>query len=484
MIAEAVLSIVIYSAYAVVFIGVLASLLAFLNKIKHSRYFLDESYRPKVSFIVPAYNEGQFIEKTIKKYLETTYPENLKEMIVVNDGSTDRTREIAERYACRIVDAETGKAIVVKGRKGNVTLVNRKEGGKGKSYALNDGIRFAKGDVYLITDGDIEISPDIFEKGVKHFADSEVGVVIGFASVKKSRKRRVITDFIDYEYESTQNLHRRGYNVLGAHYIVPGGMSFFRKGVIEGLGCYSARTLAEDTDLSFDILMKTKWKIRYDVSVRVWSNEPRKLRDLWNQRVRWARGNMQVTWLHRHKVGRPRYGMAATLLYPFWFANIILPIAFIVSTSGLLFSMLSGINIPHPGFLKAMLTFSFFGVWLIASILQRFRSSFAGLVSPGFFMLLGFYSFLFFDKGVIGLFEYAGIPAMGNLMASMLSVWLFISIPGTYLSLKVSDRNERLGQLLQFGVFGYWMFLITAAFHGYVMEIMGKERKWIKTRKD
>jgi hyaluronan synthase len=227
MVFEILVTTMVYASYVVIFLGVGISLLAFLNKVKYSRYRLDEDFRPSVSFITPAYNEEQFIENTIRRYLRTTYPEELKEMVVVNDGSRDRTGEIAGLYASRIIDSETGRVRYIPGRKGRITLVNRKLGGKGKAYALNDGIRFARGEFFLVTDGDIELAPDIFSVGLKHFSDPRVGVVIGFASVKKT-KRSILNNYIDYEFFSGQALNRRGYNVLGAHYIVPGGMSFFR----------------------------------------------------------------------------------------------------------------------------------------------------------------------------------------------------------------------------------------------------------------
>jgi cellulose synthase/poly-beta-1,6-N-acetylglucosamine synthase-like glycosyltransferase len=253
--------------------------------------------------------------------------------------------------------------------------------------------------------------------------------------------------------------------------------------VIEEFGGYKPRTLAEDTDLTFDILMNSGWKINYEMNARVWSNEPTKLRNLWDQRVRWARGNIQVTWLHRKKVGKRKHGKPATIYYPFWLAHIVLPIAFLIGTSGIMLSILFNIGIPYPSLLKDVLLFSFFGIWFIVSVMYRFRSSFEGLTNPGFVMLAGFISFLFFDRGIFGVFESLGLSGIGNIIGIAVSLWLFIAIPGSYFSLWVSKRSEGLGQFLQLGVFGYWMFLVSAAFQGYVMELRKRERIWIKTRK-
>ena len=142
--------------------------------------------------------------------------------------------------------------------------------------------------------------------------------------------------------------------------------------------------------------MKAKTKVHYDTQVKVVSNEPLKLRDLWNQRVRWARGNVQVTWKHRDKVGRIKYGRAATVTYPFWIVAIILPIAFLVSVGGIMLDMTLGLATPFPQIVKDILIFSFFGSWLISTILYRGRSALEGLLSPGIPVFMAFFLFLVF----------------------------------------------------------------------------------------
>ena len=272
--------------------------------------------------------------------------------------------------------------------------------------------------------------------------------------------------------------------MLGVHFIIPGGMSVFRSGLIESMGGYPPDTLAEDTDLSFNIMMKSQRKIHYDTQVRVISNEPQKLRDLWNQRVRWARGNVQVTWKHRDKVGRPRYGRAATIFYPFWLVSIILPIAFLISIGGVMLDTVFMLGIEFPQLLRDLLVFSFFGSWLFSAILYRGRSALEGLLSPGLPVFTAFFSFLVFDRGVLSLFDYIGLSFLGPLFGTAVGLWLLIAIPGTYLSLEISDRYQRLGILMQTLIFGYWMFLITCVLHGYFKELAGHENIWIKTRKD
>ena len=476
----------IYSGYAVLFFGIFMMFMAFLNKAKFRTYKLDRTYKPRFTYMIPAYNEEEFIEGTIKAFLNTSYPNRLKNMVIVNDGSTDSTPEIIKRYATRIIDSSTGKSRPGKRKAGRdypkITLVNKTNGGQGKAYVMNTGLPFVKGDLVLITDGDIRIQRDAFEESAKHFADQDVGALVGYASIEKT-KRSLLEGFIDFEFFSTQELNRRGFNVFGVHFIIPGGMSVFRHGLIENMGGYPPDTLAEDTDLSFNIMMKSGKAVHYDTNMRVVSNEPLRLRDLWNQRVRWARGNVQVTWKHKDKVGKPRYGRAATLFYPFWLAYIILPVAFLLSTGGIVLDMVWELGIIFPQSLKDLLIITFFGSWLFSAILYRGRSALEGLLSPGVPVFSAFFAFLFFDEGIMSLITYLGFPVLAWWAGTMLGLWILVAIPGSYLSVSLSDRYQRLGTFVQLLVFGYWMFLITCVVHGYVKQLSHHPNVWIKTQK-
>ena len=482
-----VVAAMIYSGYAVLFFGIFVMVVALLNKAKFSTYRMDETYKPTVTFLTPAYNEERFIEGTIRAFLCTSYPNMLKDMIIVNDGSTDSTRRIASRYATHVIDTATGAVLPgrrkVTSRYPRIILVNRSGGGRGKAYALNAGLPYVTGDLTLVTDGDIRICRNLFEKAVRHFSEPEVGAVVGYASIEKTGMSP-LEGFIDFEFFSSQELNRRGFNVLGVHFIIPGGMSVFRSGIIEQMGGYPPDTLAEDTDLSFNIAMKSGREVHYDTGVKVISNEPMKLRDLWNQRVRWARGNLQVTLKHRDKVGKPRYGRAATVLYPFWLAYIILPIAFLLSAGGIILDITWSLDVIFPQAIKDFLILSFFGSWAFAAILYRGRSALEGLLSPGIPVFSAFFCFLFFDEGIVSLITYIGLSQISWHVGTVLGLWIILAIPGSYLSLWVSDRYHRLGAFLQLAVFGYWMFLITCVIHGYGKELARHENIWIKTMKD
>jgi cellulose synthase/poly-beta-1,6-N-acetylglucosamine synthase-like glycosyltransferase len=480
--------------YIILFLGIFLQCLAGVNFLKVRRYNFDYGFRPTFSLVVPAHNEESVIERTIKKFIETSYPNDKKEMIIVNDGSKDKTEEIVRKYASVIIDFNSKKVTKTKGgrsvnlkfvttikfkRPFSITLVNRGDGGHGKAHALNDGIKYAKGEILFLTDADVQLSKNSFERAARHFGDSNVGAVAGYVQVKQ--KRNLINQLLDFEYVTGQKILRRGFNVLGLHYIIPGGCAVIRKSVLDNVGIYHTDTLAEDTDMSWRILTETNKAIHFDPSIIVTADEPTSLLSLWNQRVRWTRGNLEVTWKNRHKVGKSKYGIGLTWGYPFWISSIILPFAFVLSACGLILATMYGIESNILPIFGKFLSVSFYVSWMLGVLLNKGKSWFAGLVTPGIPLLASLTSMFFWSNGIAGLFDYIGTPQLSSIMGLVAGLWIFIAIPGTYLCIKLARRLPNLAGALQVGVFGYWMLLITSIFHGYVAEMTKKDRTWIRT---
>jgi cellulose synthase/poly-beta-1,6-N-acetylglucosamine synthase-like glycosyltransferase len=326
---------------------------------------------------VPAHNEENVIARTIEFFLETDYPENKKELIIVNDASKDRTGQIAANYASKIVDSETG-ALQVTDSKYNITLVNRTVGGKGKAYVANDGRKYASGEILFFIDADVRLTCTVFRRAARHFKNPKIGAVAGYVDVY--RKKEMLNKFIDFESATAQKIMRQGFDTLGVHYIIPGGCAIFRKEVIEAVGGYQHDTLAEDTDITWRISTETNAKIRFDSSIVVVADEPTTLMALWNQRVRWARGNLGVTLKHRNKIGKTKYHKAATIGYPFWVTNIIAPASFLFASLGLILGSILNANTLLVSTLGRLLAFSFFFILAAGIVVNRVNR---GLVVHG-----------------------------------------------------------------------------------------------------
>ena len=475
--------IIVYSllipGYILLLLIVVLIIMSGFNKIKYKSYRLDEKHEPFISLIVPAHNEEEVIERTIKGFLKTKYNPDKKEMVIVNDGSSDKTKEIVERYASIIINSETGRSIKTKNKFGKIILVNRLKGGQGKAYVSNDGKKYSKGEILVFIDADVEISKKIFLNSARHFIDPNVGAVAGYVHIR--RNKNFLNGFVFFESLVAQKIVRAGFNVLGIHYIVPGGCAVFRREILEKVGGYSPNSLAEDTDLTWKVLTETKSEIHFDSSIVVVADEPKMLKALWNQRVRWSRGNLEVTLNHKHKIGRKKYGKGMTYIFPFWLASVLVPIVFLISTMGIMIGSLLSVQSQFLSLLGIFLGFAFYLNWILGTIVGKGEATLQGLISPGIPLLIIFTSGLIFRDGLNGLLRIFSLYPSPNLVAISVTLWVFLSIPGTYLSISISKKYKKTGEIMQLIFFGYWIFLVISVLHGYTKEAFGHPREWIRT---
>jgi len=133
--------------------------------LRHGVYF-----RPTVSILIPARNEEAVVGRLLQRLTELTYPKDKLEVVLIDDASTDQTGRIADEFS------KTYDFIKVVHR-------NPQDGGKGKSGALNEGLKYASGGVVLCFDADYYPQLDIVEKLAAYFIDPEVGAVQGRVTV-------------------------------------------------------------------------------------------------------------------------------------------------------------------------------------------------------------------------------------------------------------------------------------------------------------
>ncbi|MEM4375040.1 MAG: glycosyltransferase family 2 protein, partial [Nitrososphaerota archaeon] len=225
-----------------------------------------EPYITSVSVIIPAYNEEKWIAKTIEALLETDYP-NL-EIIVVDDGSTDRTYEIALQY-----------------RRRGVVVLHKENGGK--ASAINYGLLYARGEIIFTVDADSLVSRNAITLMTSYFRDSRVVGVAG--NVRVVNKVNWLTGNQALEYVTQINLLRRATASLGVVQVMPGPLSAFRREVLEGLGKYDRDTVTEDFDITVKLL-KSGGILQAPTKALAYTEAPTRLGDFYRQRIRWYRG--------------------------------------------------------------------------------------------------------------------------------------------------------------------------------------------------
>ncbi len=235
-------------------------------------------HRPKVSIIVPVKNEEKVVERLLEALVNLTYPN--KEVIVVEDGSTDRTGEICKRFAEKYP---------------SVIKYCHRDVSEGKPSAINFAAKKATGEIMAIYDADAVVEPDLLERILPHFEDPEVAAVQGqeYAVNQKQSlwtKLAALNDFLIH-------IAQLGRDELELFVVCKGNHMYFRRSVLEELGFWDPQALAEDAEVSVR-LMKRGYRVKY-VTVRVGIEAPPKLRSLIRQRLRWFRGYLQV--LGKHK---------------------------------------------------------------------------------------------------------------------------------------------------------------------------------------
>ena len=307
----------------------------------------DESVLEPVSIMVPAHNEELVIENTIRALTALDYPRDRLEIIIVNDGSTDKTAEIVERM----------------GREDpRVRLFNvpPEESAQGKSHALNLGMQEAAHPFIAIFDADNTPEPEALRYLMVQFPGNPKRAAAFGKFRTRNRKRNLLTRFINLETLSFQFMIQAGRYLLFNIGILPGTNFVIRRSAIEQYGAWDEDALTEDTELSIRLYSHGQ-EIKFVPYSVTWEEEPEAWGTWIRQRTRWVRGNFYVLrkfLLPSFKFGH--LGLTLELLHLF-----LLYYSFLAAilTSHLIFvlSLVGLISILAPG--------PYFAVWACAFLL-------------------------------------------------------------------------------------------------------------------
>lgn len=237
---------------------------------------------PFVSIMVPAHNEGVVISRTVESLLELDYPHDRYEIIVINDNSSDNSAELLGNIQARNPQR-------------NLIIINTDAvtGGKGKSNALNIGFTRSKGELIAIYDADNTPERTALRYLVGEIMnDSTLGAVIGKFRTR-NRDASLLTRFINIETLSFQWMAQAGRWKLFKLCTIPGTNFIMRRSIVESIGGWDVKAIAEDTEISFRIYMMG-YRIKFQPKAVTWEQEPQTLKVWFKQRTRWAKGNIYV----------------------------------------------------------------------------------------------------------------------------------------------------------------------------------------------
>ncbi|RLJ02896.1 MAG: hypothetical protein DRP11_02360 [Candidatus Aenigmatarchaeota archaeon] len=248
---------------------------------------------PSVSVIVPAYNEEDVLAGTVESLLNLDYPKDKLEIIVVDDGSTDRTLEVARRFEPEVKVIEKGE-------------------NRGKAHSLNMGIKIARGELIACLDADSFVEPDSLKKMVGFFEDKNVGCVTPALKVKNPRN---LLSKIQYSEYLLNIFLRRVLAFMDAVPVAPGPFSIYRKSVLEEIGGFDENNLTEDMEIALK-MHNAGYRIENSTTAEVFTICPEKLKPLYKQRVRWYRGVIENTIKYRHMLFNRKYGNLGVFYLP------------------------------------------------------------------------------------------------------------------------------------------------------------------------
>jgi poly-beta-1,6-N-acetyl-D-glucosamine synthase len=229
---------------------------------------------PKVSILVPCFNEGNNAYETIGALLNLNYPNY--DIIAVNDGSNDNTASIIADIAA---NHEQVRAVQLASN-------------QGKAMALNVGAMVSDSEFLVCIDGDAVLDPNCIIWLMRHFIDGpRVGAVTGNPRI---RNRSTLLGRLQVgEFSSIIGLIKRAQRVYGRVFTISGVVAAFRKTALHDVGYWSTNMVTEDIDISWK--MQTNfYDVRYEPNALCWILMPETLRGLWRQRKRWAQGGAEV----------------------------------------------------------------------------------------------------------------------------------------------------------------------------------------------
>ena len=247
----------------------------------------------RITILIPAHNEEKSIRACVQSCLDQTRKPD--EVIVVDDGSTDKTPEILKSFGMQI---------------GVVTMA--KPTGN-KSLAQEQGLKYVTGDVFIATDGDTVLHKDFVKYVEEDFNQyPDLAAVAGYV---RSVKHNWLTACRAFEYAVGQNLHKLAQHHLGFLFVIPGAAGAFKTKTFFKHITFEHDTLTEDLDFTYR-LHKDDLKIFYDRRIIVYTQDPATMHSYINQMRRWFGGGWQCLMKHI-KLGskQPKMALELSLMY-------------------------------------------------------------------------------------------------------------------------------------------------------------------------
>ncbi|MDD5023441.1 MAG: glycosyltransferase [Candidatus ainarchaeum sp.] len=280
-------------SFLALYVVVLFILLYLINREKITKPVKKTNWEPKISVVIPAYNEEKNIRRCIQSLLDMDYPKNKLEIIVVDDGSKDNTYKIAIEY-----------------KKSGVKVFRKKNEGTAAA-TKNYGISKATGELIATLDADSYVSKNALRKILPLFDEEDVVAVT--SAVKVSNPNSFLKTLQRVEYLLAV-FSRRILSVIDSVFVTPGPFSVFRASVFKKVGVFDEKSILEDQEIALR-MQKHNLKIRSSIDAEVFTDVPGNFFSLIRQRIRWHRGGLINSINYFHLIN-PKYGDFGLIVLP------------------------------------------------------------------------------------------------------------------------------------------------------------------------
>jgi cellulose synthase/poly-beta-1,6-N-acetylglucosamine synthase-like glycosyltransferase len=304
------------------------------------RRLLRSPLTPPVSVLAPAFNEEANVVENARSLLMLDYP--LFEVVLVNDGSSDRTLEVliaafgmkpSARSFEYTVKCKTIRTVYESPTHPNLVVIDKANGGK--ADALNAGLNLSLYPLFCAIDTDSILESDALLRLVRPFIEAP-GVTIAAGGVVRVangcdvragrvREVRLARRFLPVvqtvEYLRAFLFGRMGWSGSNSLLIISGAFGLFEKRAVVGVGGYATDTVGEDMELVVRMHRhlhdrNQPYRVGFVPDAICWTEVPESLRVLRWQRTRWQRGLIDTLWRHRGMIGRPKYGTVGLVSLP------------------------------------------------------------------------------------------------------------------------------------------------------------------------
>jgi cellulose synthase/poly-beta-1,6-N-acetylglucosamine synthase-like glycosyltransferase len=453
----------------------LVALSFFASHLEHTK-----TYVPRLAILIPAWNEGSVIGTTLNRLMTLQYAKDCLRVYVIDDASTDKTPHV-------VIEK-------MKLYPRNIFHIRRVAGGEGKAHTLNYGLEVLwRNDwtqAVLIMDADVVYTPTSVERMARHLVDPKIGAVTAYVK-EGSEPASYLQRFIAFEYITATGASRRAQNVLGFLACLSGGAQLHSRANLEAMGGQIfSDTLAEDTFTTFYTQLNGRRAI-FEPNAIVYAEEPDALDMLWKQRLRWARGNVQITQVFKHLWFRKdkHASLGSLSMAVLWFSIFLMP----------MFQITTSLSLVTLFFIDEPLSWTLFqGFWIIAALVyvlvtaasfvvdleSAAKSWREGILFPGV-ISLGLILHTLFEPLLTHWIGAIELPsALRSVIQLFLYAWLTGSMALAYCAVAIERRfGAGLASKLVLYTAGYGSLLCAVTFAAYIKEATGAAKTWDKTEK-